>query len=98
MMLGDYASSGDYISDWHYTLESLARLGGTTPLGLAIGNHDGGSLNGQNFADMFTYDYDNLTRGKYYAFSSQGCNASQRCNRRCSRSHPTSWRNRDPRP
>jgi hypothetical protein len=69
MMLGDYASNGDYISDWHYTLESLARLGGTTPLGLAIGNHDEGSMNGQNFADMFTYDYENLSRGKYYAFN-----------------------------
>ncbi len=69
MMLGDYASNGDYIADWHNTLESLARLGGTAPLGLAIGNHDEGDMNGLNFAEMFTYDYGNLTRGKYYSFN-----------------------------
>nr|MDO8109173.1 metallophosphoesterase family protein [Candidatus Sigynarchaeota archaeon] len=69
VMVGDYASDGGLPSNWHYSLESLARLGGTTPVALAIGNHDYGGNNGVNFGDMFTYPYENLSDGKYYSFN-----------------------------
>ncbi len=68
MQVGDVASSGGDIGDWHLTLLSLARLSANTPTMIAIGNHDysgGGNL---NFQDMFPYPYVNKLLAKHYSF------------------------------
>lgn len=67
--LGDLASSGTNTNDWHLTLDSLARVGATTPLMMAIGNHDFAGIRGAtNWRQLFSYPFAKTVGRNFYSF------------------------------
>lgn len=69
MQIGDVADNGDNIESWHRTLSSLCLLSANTPTEIAVGNHDYGSTNATNFGELFTYPYNDSSKGWYYSFN-----------------------------
>ncbi|HME55586.1 MAG TPA: metallophosphoesterase [Candidatus Lokiarchaeia archaeon] len=69
MQIGDVADNGDNIESWHRTLSSLCLLSANTPTQIAVGNHDYGSTNAANFGQIFSYPYNDSSKGWYYSFN-----------------------------
>jgi len=66
--VGDLASSGTDVLDWHKTLDSLARIGATAPLLMAIGNHDWDGLEGAaNWRQLFSYPWAGTEAASFYS-------------------------------
>lgn len=69
LQTGDLADSGNDLNDWHMLFESFARVGATTPIQAAIGNHDwDGSSGSSNWAEAFPYDFPQPKVGRHYSF------------------------------
>ncbi len=69
LQTGDLASAGTSKHDWYMVLQSLGLLGATTPLQMAIGNHDWNGISGAtNWRALFSYPYPNSEGANYYSF------------------------------
>ena len=69
LQTGDLASAGTSQHDWYMVLQSLGLLGATTPLQMAIGNHDWNGISGAtNWRALFSYPYPNSEGANYYSF------------------------------
>ncbi|MEX2682780.1 MAG: metallophosphoesterase [Candidatus Sigynarchaeota archaeon] len=69
LQVGDIASSGSDLEDWHLSFTSLARLGAHVPIQCAIGNHDWSGMAGsRNWGDLFSYPYVGGPLSQYYSF------------------------------
>ena len=69
LQTGDLASAGTSQHDWYMVLQSLGLLGATTPLQMAIGNHDWNGISGvTNWRALFSYPYPNSEGANYYSF------------------------------
>jgi hypothetical protein len=69
LQTGDLASAGTSKQDWYMVLQSLGLLGATTPLQMAIGNHDWNGISGAtNWRALFSYPYPNSEGANYYSF------------------------------
>lgn len=69
VQVGDIASSGSSLSDWHLSFTSLARLGAHVPLQNTIGNHDWSGMAGAlNWRDLFSYPYAGGPLSQYYSY------------------------------
>jgi hypothetical protein len=69
LQIGDIASSGSDVEDWHLALTSLAKLGAHVPIQAAIGNHDWAGMAGStNWGRLFSYPYAGTNLARYYSF------------------------------
>ncbi len=67
--LGDVASDGGDLEDWHRVFNSFARVAANTPIQAVIGNHDWDAPFGSsNWAALFSYPYQNPSLGRFYSF------------------------------
>lgn len=57
LQVGDIASSGGSIMFYHNALTNIPYFASKSPIQSAIGNHDHGGDNGQNFYNLFKYNY-----------------------------------------
>ncbi len=72
IQLGDVADSGTDPQDWHRVLSNIMKLGSTVPIQGVIGNHDwDGGAGSSNWAQLFTYNYEDPTVGRFYSFDYQ---------------------------
>lgn len=69
VQLGDVADSGGELEDWHKVLGNVPRFAAYTTFQAVIGNHDwAGGLGSSNWNELFTYNYENPSIGRYYSF------------------------------
>jgi hypothetical protein len=67
--VGDLASSGAELNDWHMVLQSISKMGANTPLQMAMGNHDyGGTIGATNWRNLFPYDFAAGMGRSYHSF------------------------------
>jgi hypothetical protein len=66
---GDLATSGMNMKNWYDTLLSLSLIGATSPLQMAIGNHDWSGIGGStNWRTLFPYPFVSGGTASYYSF------------------------------